>query len=80
MSATCSSCGASIVWVVTATGKRMPIDPQPVEGGNLELEGNRGGHVARYVKPEQGGLFGRPRYVSHFASCPHAAQHRKPTE
>lgn len=24
---TCRSCGAPVVWVVTARGKRMPLDP-----------------------------------------------------
>ena len=42
---TCKSCGAPIVWVLSAKAKRMP----------LNLDG-----------------------VTHFATCPHADEHRKP--
>ena len=41
----CRSCGAPMIWTVTAAGKRMPLNPDG---------------------------------TSHFASCPNAAEHRKP--
>lgn len=73
----CRSCGASIVWSVSATtGKRVPLDAEPRPDGNIELDDDGG--TARYVDPDQPSLDGRPRYVSHFASCPHASDWRRP--
>lgn len=79
----CRSCGAAVRWVETAAGKRMPLDPEPVDGGNVELRQvmlDRQRHTIAVVHPvgqpaldEQG-----PRYVSHFATCPNAAAHRHP--
>ena len=64
----CSSCGAQIVWAVTAgKKKRMPLDfpPErrfvirnPDEGKTPEVE---------FVNT----------YVSHFATCPNAEEHRR---
>jgi hypothetical protein len=81
---TCGSCGAEITWTVTAIGKRMPVDAEPVDGGNVLLSGERTGPdhlplatvVGKRVQP---GLFGddSPRYVSHFSTCPHADEHRR---
>lgn len=75
----CKSCGAAVRWVVTKGGKRMPLDVAPVEGGNVWV--NPEG-VASVVSEIDGGD-GRPDplgpfYVSHFATCPNAAQHRTP--
>jgi len=76
--ATCTSCQAEIRWAVTAAGKLMPIDPEPVEGGNLELIGERNGRpLVRYRQPSLLEPPDGPRYRSHFASCPHAGQHRR---
>lgn len=64
----CRSCGASILWVETSTGKRMPLDFDPerrfvIEAGAEQMR-------ARL----------RNTYVSHFATCPNADQHRKPRD
>ena len=32
MSATCSSCGAAIVWGKTKAGKAVPLDAEPIGG------------------------------------------------
>lgn len=73
----CSSCGAPMIWAVTAkNGKPIPLDASPVPHGNVELEDGR----AIYVRPNSPNLFGVPRFVSHFATCPHARQHRKDTK
>lgn len=74
----CRSCRAEVVWCVTAGGKAMPVDVEPVEDGNVVLEDD-GDLVATVVPPGQG-LLGdeRPRYVSHFATCPNADEHRRP--
>lgn len=57
----CRSCGAPITWMITNTGKTMPVDGliqgQPAEP-NMKFD---------------------PKvHVSHFATCPNAAKHRKP--
>jgi hypothetical protein len=71
--ANCSSCNAPILWVTTENYKRMPLDPEPFENGNIILEDG----VAIFAKKD--GLFdaGKPRFQSHFASCPQSAEHRK---
>jgi len=68
---TCRTCGATIVWSRTENNKNIPLNPEPVEGGNIILECN--GALARVVKPD-----GARRYISHYATCPQAAQHRRP--
>lgn len=72
---TCSTCGAPIFWRRTAAGKRMPIDADPAAGGNIILDADG---VTCSVQP---GLFaqaeGKPRYQSHFVTCPDSAQHRR---
>ena len=71
----CSSCHAPIIWGRTASGKPIPIDPDPVETGNLAVRPP--GAQVRYLT-----LSGQPepdewRAVSHFSTCPHAKLHRK---
>ena len=63
----CRSCGASILWVETSTGKKMPLDFEPER---------------RFVIEASGGMLAtlRNTYVSHFATCKFADQHRKPRE
>ena len=76
----CRSCGAPVVWTVTHNGKRMPVDAEPVEGGNIRLRRDGGSVVAEYPGREHPGLFDDPdraRYVSHFATCPESAHWRK---
>jgi hypothetical protein len=71
----CRSCGAPIRWALTTNGRRIPLDPDPVEGGNLALADQGTTPIAYYVDPEDEPVPG-PLYVSHFATCPNAAQHR----
>jgi len=66
---TCRSCGAPIIWAVTTTGAKMPLDADPDPEGLFVLE--RG--VAVHVIDAKG----VDRYTSHFATCPDAASHRK---
>ena len=67
----CRSCGAQIDWVVTARGKRIPLDRETSEDGNIVLaEG-----TARVVQP--GEYPGEPRFKTHFATCPDAKRWRK---
>jgi hypothetical protein len=71
----CRSCGAWIWWLVTAAGKRMPVNPTPDPAGNLAVNGPGDLRVLRAGEepPESGWS----RHTSHFATCPNADQHRK---
>lgn len=66
--AQCRSCGDPILWVKTVNGYRMPLDAEPAENGNIVLLDG-----VAHVRKDQTG----PRYLSHFATCIHAASHRK---
>ncbi len=71
---TCRTCSARIVWCVSeATGNRMPVDADPVAGGNLRMTRNPIPSV--HVEPQLS-LFDddddQLRYVSHFVTCPDA--------
>jgi hypothetical protein len=77
----CRSCNAHVLWAVTeATGKRIPIDPDPTPGGNVILSDDDP-PVALVLPTGQASLFalgtGADRYTSHFATCPNADAHRK---
>lgn len=68
----CRSCNAAIWWVVTSANKRMPLDRGPVPDGNVVIDED-----GRAVYLTKGAEAPGPRYVSHFATCPFAASHRK---
>ena len=86
----CSSCGAQVVYIVTAkAGKPMPCDPELV---TIYLADQRQPHLIPvtvttdegtthrgYSSKPAGELFERTvtGRVSHFATCPEAARHRK---
>jgi hypothetical protein len=72
----CRSCGAPIRWTRTEKGRRMPIDPEPVPEGNIVLrELDEATPLALSVPPAA--FPDEPRYLSHFATCPDAAKHRR---
>lgn len=75
---TCRSCGASIRWAITErSGKRIPVDAEPVaEGGNLLLTTDDP-PIARVVSVDQLVIDDGVRFVSHFATCPNADAHRR---
>ena len=72
--ATCEKCGAEIIFAVTRHGHRIPIDPAPVEDGNMELveEETADGRVLKALRRLQGSLLATPVYKTHFATCPEA--------
>lgn len=72
----CKSCGALIRWAKTESGKNIPLNPEPVLGGNIALTPAGEAVVLNTETVEQERAAGRPCYVSHFADCPAAAQHR----
>ena len=74
----CKSCGAEIKWILTQSGKKMPVDAKPVPyradpGGSLSLV-TMNGRVERGVLDLDSDQAG---YVSHFATCPNANEHRR---
>lgn len=74
----CKSCGASIVWGVTEKGRRMPLDPEPSpEWGNVERVGGDDVRVLSGATLDAARAANTRLFVSHFATCPTAAQHRK---
>ena len=67
----CLSCGAAIVWAITASGKRIPLDAKPEKRfvtAPCDADAADAGDL--HVRVED-------TYVSHFAACPHADQHRR---
>jgi len=74
--AECRSCGAKIIFVTTKQGKYMPCDPELVTAEDCEPEDilvSDDGEVFRVSNTDQK----TQGYVSHFATCPKADQHRR---
>ena len=77
----CRSCGQQVIWIKTVAGKNMPCNPQLVtyrQGDGKEKIVTPNGEVL------SGELVGAGTqdatgvgYISHFATCPNAARHRK---
>lgn len=67
----CRSCDAEIIWSRTENNKPIPLDPEPVHGGNVLLECH--GSLARVVAPRDD----VKRYISHFVTCPQRNKWRK---
>lgn len=74
-------CGAPMVFVTTATGEQIPLDPRPHRLGNVEVFHDPDSdatlavvhHVIAPTKP-----WLEPRFfMTHFATCPHAPEHRR---
>jgi hypothetical protein len=62
----CRSCGAEIIWAVTKPGGQwIPLDAEPADLRGLYRFDN--GHANRPP----------PLRMTHFATCPHADEHRK---
>ncbi len=70
---TCKACGARIRFVRTRTGQLMPLDPEPVEDGNVRIGDD--GRAEVLGKAARQGLTGL--YRSHFASCFAAGSFRR---
>ena len=72
----CGSCGARVLWVEMVSGKKAPLDADPSPRGNIRIIDGVGQVVpkAELADAQAGGLL----YLSHFATCATAAQHRKP--
>lgn len=72
----CASCGAPIAWAVTAkTGRAIPLDADPVPGGNVRVVTQDGRLVATVVGLGQ--HHDGPLYLAHFATCTNPTTHRR---
>lgn len=78
---TCRDCGEYILWVITPSGKKMPIDADSA-GGRDEFYEPRAGHVSHFgtcrvrnAKPARAPITGTLRYV-----CPACAVEIETTE
>lgn len=62
----CKGCGKEIVWAVSETGRKIPLDPRApvysVKGGECSLQKNGTNVMGEVIS----------YYVSHFATCPKA--------
>ncbi len=67
----CRGCAAKVRWVTTASGRKMPVDPDPVRPDGERLFVWPDGEVGRTHPGFTSG------YVSHFATCPKAGSFRK---
>lgn len=82
----CRSCGAPIQWAETRKGRRIPLDPDPAEDGNVVIVKEvRVGALYRNVADVLSAAAlaalspDRLRFKSHFATCPNARSHRRKT-
>lgn len=64
-SATCSTCGAPILWVQTIHGRAMPLNPDPDPKGNVTFTPQGLATVTAQPREE-----GEERYMPHHATCP----------
>lgn len=76
MAEKCKSCGAPIIWATTQKGKLMPLDAAPDPDGNLAVS-RWATVIAVHPRTELTDTQGFPTHKSHFATCPHAAEHRR---
>jgi hypothetical protein len=78
----CKTCGAKIRWAkVPSSGAKVPLDldPTPHTGNVRYLPGDRTAvEVLGGPGLEQARGDGEELFTSHFATCPQAAQHRRP--
>ena len=79
--ATCKSCGKQIIWIKTASGNRMPCDPDLVPyWSKPKAKGKVVTPNGEVLRCDFDGDFNQATglgYVSHWATCPSADAHRK---
>lgn len=72
--AKCSTCHRDIIWSISPNGARLPLDARPVTAYRLvEPDILRQGDAPQAVKVEDVVKV----YVSHFTTCPQAAEHSR---
>lgn len=73
----CRSCHAPIYWALTAAGRSIPVDADPVQvpRGGFVLLLEQGKLQARYRHAHEGERL----YVAHFTTCPQRNEWRRAT-
>jgi hypothetical protein len=79
----CEACGQTMIWAMTPNGNRQPIDYMPSETGNvLLMQNNAMQTIFAVVLTGEARKRAKSRGVDlrlpHHATCPHAAQFRRP--
>lgn len=72
--AKCRSCNADILWCVTESGKKMPLDTQSCSDGTVAILPDDTYKVLSAVELL---TWEGPKFKSHFATCPNHARHRR---
>lgn len=85
MSDVCGTCKAQVVWALTPTGAKAPIDREPAETGNVLLLAPTGFGQPLAVTLSQDGLEHAraqavPLRLSHWATCPDKQEWRERTD
>jgi hypothetical protein len=77
--AICRSCKAPIIWAETTEGKRMPVDAEPSEPGNIKLvdRGPRRLPIAVILDATALRSTTEVLRLSHFATCPEGRNWRR---
>ena len=74
----CRSCTQPVIWAKTKTGKRMPVNAEPSEDGNIRLARINGGPYADVLSPARlAAGTQEPLRTSHFVTCPDAPAWRR---
>lgn len=58
----CRSCGTLIVWMVTKSGKRMPVDATSAKFGDKEFDHTR--HVSHFATCPNANQHRKPKEVA----------------
>lgn len=75
----CRSCQKPVRWAWWKTsGRAVPLDPKPVRGGNVWIEGVGANTVAHYIPRGKAMPDSVQTFVTHFTTCANADKHRKP--
>lgn len=74
---TCSACGAPVRWVLTLGDRRMPLDPEPHEDGNVVRRTTKEGAVRAKVLTGEELPAQETAWRSHFVTCPQADTFRR---
>ena len=82
MNVPCRSCKASVRWVNTHTGRRMPLDAWPNAEGNVVVQdgllpGEFVGHVLAGADLADARARGERLWMPHHATCPQGYEWRR---
>lgn len=81
--AVCDSCNTKILFIVCMNNagrkpKRMPLNPEPDEAGNVAVRvDGTGTRIGRVLGKGQKALPGEVLYTPHFATCKRPNAHRR---